>query len=245
MLPAVHLRLGEVHVALSTHAAMVVAAVLIGLALAALRARSPAFVFAAGPSVAAAALAGAWLLHRVLHGPPGGGLTSMGGIAAGALAAAVAARTAGRRLAVVLDDLAPGAVVALGLGRIGCFLAGCCLGEPTTLPWGVVMPAAGVEPRHPLQLYAAGFDFVLAAVLARTTGPPGAVAARALVCLGLGRLALEALRDPRSTDPLFAGWCSVAGLGATVLVIAGIALRPRGVDRSRGRRYLSPPPRAR
>lgn len=245
MLPALHVRFGEVHVAVSTHAAMVLVAVVAGLAIAAARARSPGFVLAGGPAIAGAALAGGWLFHRAVHGPPGGGLTSMGGVAAGALAAAVAARASGRRYVHVLDDLAPGAVFGLGIGRIGCFLAGCCLGEPTSLPWGTVIPSAGSDPRHPLQLYAAVFDLGLALMLVRTSGPPGAVAARGLFWLGLGRLVLEVFRDPRATDPLFAGWCSVARLGAASLVVAGLVLGRRGVDRSRGRRYLSASPRAR
>ena len=35
----------------------------------------------------------------------------------------------------------PGLVIAHALGRIGCFLAGCCYGAPTSLPIGVVYPA--------------------------------------------------------------------------------------------------------
>ena len=227
MLPVLHLRFDDLHVALSTHAALVVLGVLAGMALAVRRARAPLVVLAVAPAIAAAALGGAWLLFRALHGPPGGGLASMGGLAAGALAAAVAARAAGRPLVHLLDDLAPGGVLALGVGRIGCFLAGCCAGRETTLPWGVVLPVLGTAARHPLQLYAAAFDVVLAAVVARTTGPPGTVARRALVGLGLGRLALETLRDPVATDPILGGWSTVAQLGALTLVVAGLAIAPR------------------
>lgn len=50
---------------------------------------------------------------------------------------------------------------AFGLftGRIGCFLAGCCWGKPTTMPWGVVFSnpesftAVHNLPLHPSQLY--------------------------------------------------------------------------------------------
>ena len=56
-------------------------------------------------------------------------------------------------------------IVALPLGhaigRVGCFLAGCCHGKPTTMPWGVTFtdPHAMVSadllgvPVHPTQLY--------------------------------------------------------------------------------------------
>ncbi|MHC4912916.1 MAG: prolipoprotein diacylglyceryl transferase [Planctomycetota bacterium] len=39
-----------------------------------------------------------------------------------------------------LDILAIGLMLALVLGRIGCFLNGCCFGRPTNLPWAVQFP---------------------------------------------------------------------------------------------------------
>ncbi len=39
-----------------------------------------------------------------------------------------------------LDILAVGLMLALFFGRIGCFLNGCCFGEPTNLPWAVRFP---------------------------------------------------------------------------------------------------------
>jgi len=38
------------------------------------------------------------------------------------------------------DILAIGLMLALVLGRIGCFLNGCCFGKPTELPWAVRFP---------------------------------------------------------------------------------------------------------
>jgi prolipoprotein diacylglyceryltransferase len=49
-----------------------------------------------------------------------------------------------------LDAVAPGLVLALALERLGAFLGGRNFGEPTTLPWGVVMWG---EARHPSQIY--------------------------------------------------------------------------------------------
>jgi len=49
-----------------------------------------------------------------------------------------------RRLSLPAPRLADAAAPALGVGiatmRVGCFLAGCCFGKPTTLPWGVAFP---------------------------------------------------------------------------------------------------------
>lgn len=43
--------------------------------------------------------------------------------------------------------------VAIAIGRLGCFVGGCCYGTPTQLPWGVVFPQVDQVPRHPTQLY--------------------------------------------------------------------------------------------
>jgi phosphatidylglycerol:prolipoprotein diacylglycerol transferase len=58
----------------------------------------------------------------------------------------------------IADLISP--LIALGLffGRIGCFLAGCCYGKETSLPWGVVFKnpdslARLNVPLHPTQLY--------------------------------------------------------------------------------------------
>jgi phosphatidylglycerol:prolipoprotein diacylglycerol transferase len=46
--------------------------------------------------------------------------------------------------------LLPGLIFGHAIGRLGCFMAGCCYGEQTTIPWGI--PMNGVS-RHPVQLY--------------------------------------------------------------------------------------------
>jgi phosphatidylglycerol:prolipoprotein diacylglycerol transferase len=64
------------------------------------------------------------------------------------------------------DTFAVPVAVAVAIGRVACFVGGCCYGTPTSLPWGVVFPTArdGV-PRHPTQLYEAAFHLSLAGVL--------------------------------------------------------------------------------
>ncbi|MEJ2110413.1 MAG: prolipoprotein diacylglyceryl transferase, partial [Acidobacteriota bacterium] len=62
----------------------------------------------------------------------------------------------------VADLSGPAIAAGQAIGRIGCFMAGCCYGCPTSLPWGVTFhdPAAeelvgtplGIR-LHPVQLY--------------------------------------------------------------------------------------------
>ena len=87
-----------------------------------------------------------------------GGLVFYGGLIPAALVAFLYMRR--HRLPVwkLADLISP--LIALGLffGRIGCFLAGCCYGKETSLPWGVVFKnpeslALLNVPLHPTQLY--------------------------------------------------------------------------------------------
>ena len=63
------------------------------------------------------------------------------------------------------DSFAVPVAVAVAIGRIGCFVAGCCYGQPTSLPWGVVFPNIDSVPRHPTQLYETAFHLLAAVVL--------------------------------------------------------------------------------
>ncbi len=54
--------------------------------------------------------------------------------------------------------LAPGLVIGHGIGRVGCFLTGCCFGSQCDLPWAVHMHGGWV---HPVQLYEAIGLFIL------------------------------------------------------------------------------------
>lgn len=54
--------------------------------------------------------------------------------------------------------------------KIGCFLAGCCYGSQTSVPWAVVFPPGGQcrlsgLPLHPTQLYDAGLGLIAGAIL--------------------------------------------------------------------------------
>lgn len=74
----------------------------------------------------------------------------------------------------VADIAAPAAAIGHGIGRLGCFAAGCCYGIATSLPWGVTYTdtysgtLVGVPlniPLHPTQLYEAATNLLLGAFL--------------------------------------------------------------------------------
>ena len=140
-----------------------------------------------------------------------GGLTLYGGIVAGTVAGLMAAKRFGLPMWSVADALTPSLALGTAIGRIGCFLNGCCYGRPTRLPWGVTFPPdsfAGLEfgnaPVHPSQLYAAGAGLVIFAVvlwLRRRFGVPGTLFWTFIAMFALMRIPLDMTRawEPEAT----------------------------------------------
>lgn len=64
------------------------------------------------------------------------------------------------------DTFAVSVPFAIAIGRLACFHAECCYGNPTDLPWGVVFPTVDSRPRHPTQIYESMFHLACAIVLA-------------------------------------------------------------------------------
>ena len=64
------------------------------------------------------------------------------------------------------DSFAVPVAVAIAIGRLGCFVGGCCYGTPTQLPWATIFPSVDQLPRHPTQLYESLFHLLAAALLA-------------------------------------------------------------------------------
>lgn len=64
------------------------------------------------------------------------------------------------------DSFAVPVAAAVAVGRLACFVGGCCFGKPTSLPWGVSFHD-GIA-RHPTQLYESAFHASAAVFLAWT-----------------------------------------------------------------------------
>jgi phosphatidylglycerol:prolipoprotein diacylglycerol transferase len=69
------------------------------------------------------------------------------------------------------DVFAPGIALGHVVGRLGCLMAGCCFGRPTSVPWAITFhdslaagPPLGV-PLHPTQLYEAAAEALIFVVL--------------------------------------------------------------------------------
>jgi phosphatidylglycerol:prolipoprotein diacylglycerol transferase len=65
----------------------------------------------------------------------------------------------------IADMFSPYLALGYALVRIGCFLRGCCYGNITAGPLGVVFPYIDTFSRHPTQLYSSGLNLLLFAFL--------------------------------------------------------------------------------
>ena len=134
-----------------------------------------------------------------------------------------------------LNDLAPGIAAGHAIGRVGCFLGGCCFGSPTDCALGVVFPEGslpyefygGAVKIHPTQLYEAAFLAALFAVLL-LLGKRSAFAYY-LVGYGAWRFGIEFLRaDDRGSffglplSPAQVISLALAAVGAALLVAAAV-----------------------
>jgi len=94
------------------------------------------------------------------------------------------------------DFLAPYVFLTHGFGRIGCFFNGCCYGRVSHLPWAVQYPFLP-DPVHPVQLYAAGFNFtafLFLIYLHHRKKFPGETTLAYFLIYGAGRFILEDFR---------------------------------------------------
>src|SRR6202451_2760830 len=144
-------------------------------------------------------------------------------------------RAQGLPVLATSDLFAPGLAIGHGIGRLGCFAAGCCWGKPTHLPWAVTFTntnaTTGVPlgiPLHPTQLYEAFAAGVICLILVAQLRRPhrdGQIIGLYALLYGCVRFAVEFLREHDASNPLggpftLEQWLSLAlAVGGIVLLI--------------------------
>ena len=143
----------------------------------------------------------------------------------------------------VMDLTAAAAPMGLLFGRLANFVNGELWGRPSTLPWAMVFPGAGIEPRHPSQLYEAmlegGLLFVALWWLTHRHGAlrkPGELAGAFLIGYGLARSFSELFRAPDpghilTIPPFTAGMVySLPMIVAGAVIVRASRRRAAGAD---------------
>jgi phosphatidylglycerol:prolipoprotein diacylglycerol transferase len=159
-----------------------------------------------------------------------GGMAFHGGLLGVLLAMFCYARSQRRSFFDMSDFLAPYVPIGLFAGRIGNFINGELWGKPSDVPWAMVFPRAGSEPRHPSQLYEAFLEgvvlFALLQWVLRTSPPRMAISGLFLLAYGIFRFLIEFVRLP---DPqlgyLAFGWLTMGQvLSLPMIVFGGLLL---------------------
>ncbi|WP_033135509.1 prolipoprotein diacylglyceryl transferase [Aeromonas finlandensis] len=154
-----------------------------------------------------------------------GGMSFHGGLIGVITAMIWFAHKTKRHFFTVADFVAPLIPFGLGVGRIGNFLNGELWGRVTDVPWAIIFPEAGPEPRHPSQLYQFALEgvvlFIILNLFWRKNPPRGAISGMFLLFYGLFRFLVEFVRQPDSQLGLYFQEISMGQILSTPMIIAG------------------------
>lgn len=160
-----------------------------------------------------------------------GGMSFHGGFAGVAVAAVLYARGKGFSTWSLFDLVAAVAPIGLFFGRLANFINQELWGRVTDVPWAVVFPNAGAEPRHPSQLYEAGLEglllFAVVVVLVhlrKRLATPGFLAGTFVAGYGLARFFVEFFREPDAQVGYLAGGFTMGQLLSTPMILGGLAI---------------------
>lgn len=154
------------------------------------------------------------------------GFVVYGGIIGGILAGFLYCKYKKWNFLEYFDLVMPQIALAQGIGRIGCFLAGCCYGKETD-GVGIVFHESAYAPNGvklvPTQLYSAAFDIGLFAALLlldKKKKAHGQVAGAYLVLYSIGRFIMEFFRGDVERGSV--GALSTSQFISIFLVVAGV-----------------------
>ncbi|MFM1959913.1 MAG: hypothetical protein RL588_1430 [Pseudomonadota bacterium] len=170
-----------------------------------------------------------------------GGMSFHGGCLGVLVAVGLFVRRRGLNLFSLGDLVCAVVPIGLFLGRIANFINGELWGRPTELPWAMVFPAAGPEPRHPSQLYEAALEGVVLFLVLRWAthragllSRPGVTAGLFFAGYGLSRILVETVREPDFYMPAFPLGLTMGMILSLPMVLAGAWLIRRGLGAGPG-----------
>ncbi len=171
-----------------------------------------------------------------------GGLMFFGGLLVACASLVIFIRLQKKPLASVLDIIVTAVPLSHAIGRIGCFLNGCCYGRTSdscvavtfphgSIPWSeqlreglISADAAHALPVLPSQLFEAGLNFIIFIVmllLFKRRRHPGSQVAAYMMMYSVARFILEL---SRADERLHFGWFSISQAISLGLFTVGAAL---------------------
>lgn len=133
----------------------------------------------------------------------------------------------------LLDLVAIYSPLVIGFGRIGCFMAGCCYGTPTSVAWAITYTnplckaPLGVS-LHPTQLYSAtfffGFFLLMRFVLQYKAKKPGQLIALLFIFISLERFIIAFFRTDHLINNSYISHYQWFALGLCGLGVVSLGL---------------------
>ena len=158
-----------------------------------------------------------------------GGMSFHGGMLGTILAMVLFARRRGIPVWSTLDVVAAAVPIGLFFGRIANFINSELWGRATELPWGVVFPNGGPDPRHPSQLYEAALEGIVLFLVLRwlthsrlALTKPARVGGAFVAGYGIARILVEFVRVPDAHIGYLGGWATIGMLYSAPMVAAGL-----------------------
>ena len=162
-----------------------------------------------------------------------GGMSFHGGLVGVVSAIIVFSRLNKLDVFAVGDAICCAVPIGLFFGRLANFINGELFGRvDPDLPWGMVFPNGGPDPRHPSQLYEAGMEglilFTVLGLAWKLTGikeRTGTLAGIFLCGYGLARIIGEIFRQPDAFLGFLLGdWLTMGQVLSLPLVAAGLTI---------------------
>ncbi|MBU1138299.1 MAG: prolipoprotein diacylglyceryl transferase [Proteobacteria bacterium] len=124
--------------------------------------------------------------------------------------------------------------IGLGLGRLGNFINGELYGRTSSLPWAMVFPEGGPQPRHPSQLYEMLLEGLLLFLILwsqknkpwtdKKGWPHGSMLCLFLIGYGCFRMIVELFREPDQQLGFVLGFLTMGQLLSGFMILAGSLL---------------------
>ncbi|GAB4577203.1 MAG: prolipoprotein diacylglyceryl transferase [Roseibium sp.] len=159
-----------------------------------------------------------------------GGMSFHGGFAGTVIAMVLFAHRRGVPVWTLFDLAGCAAPIGLFFGRIANFINSELWGRPADVPWAVVFPNGGPEPRHPSQLYEAALEGIVLFIVLRLLShrfrllQKRGFLAGAFACgYGIARSIVEFYRVPDAHIGYLGGFLTMGILLSVPMILAGAA----------------------
>ncbi|WP_102959241.1 prolipoprotein diacylglyceryl transferase [Mangrovicella endophytica] len=181
-----------------------------------------------------------WAALRVWEG----GMSFHGGLVGVVIAIIIFCAQYRVPLFSLIDVVAASVPFGLFFGRIANFINGELWGAPSDVPWAMVFPTGGPEPRHPSQLYEALMEGVILWLVLRILThhfkmlrKPRFVGAVFIGGYGIARILVEFVRIPDvQLGYLYGGWLTMG----MVLSMPMLLVAAWGIITAKPRSYAAP-----